>query len=437
MAAAAVVLLALIGFGIWRFAGGDDPPRVSTPATPAPTTPAATSPQPAAPASPQPPPPAPSPAPAPTVAEAPPTVAPATPATPTTTVTPPRVPAEAIRTINALVQRDQLPQALAAAEKVIPIAPADPQLGAGAHVAAAAGAGDRAPNERRGREARRARSPPNASFREGAQAEADAASRARGGDRAGSIRALLSAAQMFGKAVNEARAINEKTAAEETARRQREAEDKRLADLKAREQADALAKQQEFERRQKEQQARVDPPPPLPKPLPGPPPGSGPAPAMTQAQEEENVRATLRAYEAAYEALDVNAVMRINPRVSEREARGRLQAVPIVRDGDRHPADQFGPARMRAFVSGTRDDRVSAAVRTPDGEHAGRSSSCCSAKETRGASRASRRASNDHLDAPPHAGSERVIHSDHRRELVAQAALGGGNSTLPVTSRLP
>ena len=362
IAAAAVILLGLIGFGIWQFSGsGGEQPQATTPATPGPTAPAApqqsTPPVAQTPSDPA--------TPAPEVAAVP---APAGPSAPTDppTATSATVPADALRQITALVQRDQLPQALAAAEKVLPIAPADPQL-VQALMALQRRAQDVAQRAKDDAAKLGAQKSAAALFNDGASKEAEASTRARGGDRAGSVRSLLAAADSYGKAAGQARDVNEKTTADE-ATRAREAEEKRVADLRAKEQADSLARQEQ-ERRQKEQ-ARVEPTPPaaLPKPAPGPPPTAPPA-APKPAQDEEvgagsppSVRGGVRKH--GRQRRDARLPRRPNA------AAGRgLQAVPLLRTRRQHPAHRVRPAADAGHGGGQGDDRVSASIGTTDGEH--------------------------------------------------------------------
>ena len=153
----------------------------------------------------------------------------------------------------------------------------------------------------------------------------------------------------YGKAAGQARDVNEKTTADE-ATRAREAEEKRVADLRAKEQADSLARQEQ-ERRQKEQ-ARVEATPPaaLPKPAPGLPPTAPPA-APNPAQDEESVRAALRQYEAAYESMDVNAVMRVYPGVRTQQLAAAFKQYRSYELDINIQRIEFGPQRMRAMVA--------------------------------------------------------------------------------------
>ena len=339
LAAAAVVVLVLLGVGIWQFSGDDDPVAINTPASP---------PAPSAPVAP----------PAPQAAPAPSTTPPAATDTPPAPLTaPPATEAPAVATPTAdtaaadamrrqaaqLMQRNERLQALAIVEKGLRASPGDAQLQQMVTTLlrdaqqSTASARDEAVKAEAPKFAERV-------FGEGTRLEADAAAKARAADRAGSIRSLFAATDAFGKSTAAARDASAKASAAE-AQRQREAEDKRLAEL-AREKQLADAKL-EADRKLKEQPRPEVPPPP---PAAIPPKGNAPA-LPSAAADEEAVRATLKQYEAAYESLDVAAVTRVFPGARANQLAAAFKQYRTYELEILVESIQFGPQRMRAMVA--------------------------------------------------------------------------------------
>jgi hypothetical protein len=341
IAAAAGVVLVLLGVGIWQFSGGDDPVTTNTATSP----PAATT----APVTPPAPQAAPAPSTTPPAATDTPPVAPtAPPATDPPAVATPTADSAAVdamrRQATQLMQRNDRLQALAVVEKGLRASPGDGQLQQMVTTLlrdaqqSTASAKDTAV---------KAEAPKFAEsmFGEGTRLEAEAAAKARAADRPGSIRSLIAAADAFGKSTAAASDASAKASAAE-AQRQREAEEKqRLADL-AREKQLADAKL-EADRKLKEQ-----PRPEVPQPPPAAVPPKGNAPALpSPAADEEAVRATLKQYEAAYESLDVAAVTRVFSGARANQLAAAFKQYRSYELDILVESIQFGPQRMRAMVA--------------------------------------------------------------------------------------